>query len=185
MTAPHPRAGERVERRFHLRRAQPALLEQPVAADNEMRVRGAPPRLAREAPETLRPATGRSRRRRVSDDGAANRMLGPHLKRCGEPQHLRAAQRRPTGSTSTTWRRPWVSVPVLSNATQRIAASLSRCTPPLINTPFRASGRKRGHDRHGRGNHQGTRTRDDQQNQRSINPAWTSSAPARSGGPAR
>ena len=34
---------------------------------------------------------------------------------------------------------PVVSVPVLSNATQRTAASRSRCAPPLMSTPLRAA----------------------------------------------
>ena len=41
--------------------------------------------------------------------------------------------------TSTTRSSPFVSVPVLSNATQRTPASRSRCAPPLISTPLRAA----------------------------------------------
>ena len=41
--------------------------------------------------------------------------------------------------TSATAGSPRVSVPVLSNATARTAASRSRWAPPLISTPFRAA----------------------------------------------
>ncbi len=40
---------------------------------------------------------------------------------------------------SVTRRRPLVSVPVLSKATQRTAASRSRRAPPLMSTPLRAA----------------------------------------------
>ena len=43
------------------------------------------------------------------------------------------------GRTSTTLRSPCVSVPVLSTATAAMAASRSRCRPPLISTPRRAA----------------------------------------------
>ncbi len=42
-------------------------------------------------------------------------------------------------TTSTTSGTPWVSVPVLSKAMQRIVPARSRCTPPLIRTPLRAA----------------------------------------------
>ena len=41
--------------------------------------------------------------------------------------------------TSTTCGWPFVSVPVLSNATHRTIPNRSRCTPPLISTPWRAA----------------------------------------------
>ena len=44
-----------------------------------------------------------------------------------------------TGSTSTTCSRPFVSVPVLSKATHRTAASFSSRAPPLMSTPLRAA----------------------------------------------
>src|SRR3954469_21599610 len=44
-----------------------------------------------------------------------------------------------SATTSTTSGVPRVSVPVLSNATQRTRLVRSRCAPPLINTPLRAA----------------------------------------------
>src|SRR5215510_16384255 len=43
------------------------------------------------------------------------------------------------GVTATTFGVPCVSVPVLSNATQRTRPARSRCAPPLISTPFLAA----------------------------------------------
>ena len=71
---------------------------------------------------------------RCADDCSRQRVLRALLE--GRRQ-LRAAlpRRQSTASTATTAGRPSVSVPVLSNATPRIAAACSRCAPPLTSTP--------------------------------------------------
>ena len=52
---------------------------------------------------------------------------------------IEAASAPFSATTSTTSGAPRVSVPVLSNATQRTLLVFSRCTPPLISTPLRAA----------------------------------------------
>ena len=74
---------------------------------------------------------------RMGHDRPGDGMLGARLDRRGVAQHL--AGGRADGSTSVTRSSPFVSVPVLSNATTRTPASRSRCAPPLTSTPLRAA----------------------------------------------
>ena len=71
-------------------------------------------------------------------DHAADRMLAVAVHRRRQPQHVVGAARRRPATTSATTGVPRVSVPVLSNARLRTAASRSRCAPPLMRTPRRA-----------------------------------------------
>ncbi len=73
----------------------------------------------------------------------AGRSRGRSDARCaGSPPPPVAARRSAgtpsSGTTSVTTGVPCVSVPVLSNARLRTAASRSRCAPPLMSTPRRA-----------------------------------------------
>ena len=86
---------------------------------------------------------------RAAEDHAARRRACSTMARpigCSDRDSSDAASRSTSGAgtpsvaaTSTTRSRPCVSVPVLSNAMQRTAASCSRRAPPLISTPFRAA----------------------------------------------
>ena len=121
-------------------RAQAALLEQPVIADDHRL--GVDQSLRAPSGQRLKPFRAAEDHARLG--GRARRWRG--RSGCSDRDSSDAASRSTSGAgtpsvatTSTTRSRPCVSVPVLSNAMQRTAASCSRRAPPLISTPFRAA----------------------------------------------
>ena len=76
----------------------------------------------------------------LGDDGPGDRVLGSRFDGGGGQQRVgRCRAGCVLDRPATTVGSPWVSVPVLSNATVRTAASRSRCAPPLMSTPRRAA----------------------------------------------
>ena len=120
-----------------------ALLEQPVVAEQHVRAVDRAPRAPRPGQRLKRrsPATASSPSALARVDDRARRSDARSA--CSSDAAASAARRRRrrrrAARTSTTCSCPVVSVPVLSNATQRTAASRSRCAPPLISTPLRAA----------------------------------------------
>ena len=80
-----------------------------------------------------------SRSRASADDRRGDRMLGARFDGGGSGKQLGLGDPCCRDARTSRAATPRVSVPVLSNAIARIAASRSRCTPPLTSTPRRAA----------------------------------------------
>ncbi len=74
----------------------------------------------------------------MCQNGVRDRMRRAPLHRGSQRQTDEAAAPL-SGTMSTTCGVPYVNVPVLSKATHRTSLVRSRCTPPLMSTPFRAA----------------------------------------------
>ena len=178
-TAVRPAALDRVE----LARASPASRGRRSSNRRWLpRITRAPPtrprRRARRAPSTPSRRRHRDLRRTRHARGSRARSDARSAARPTPRAPMTAAAptpferaRRPTTSGA-----PRVSVPVLSNATQRTRLARSRCAPPLISTPFARRAGERRDDRHRRRNHERARARHDQQHQRAVEPRRATAA---------
>ena len=138
-TTVRPVRAERVEPLVNAGEHELPLLEQPMVADND---RWPPTRPFGAAAVERRDTVGRRRR-----DAGCGRV--PTIawaigwsERCSIDAASATTSPADTplsGTTSTISGMPRVSVPVLSNATQRTVPVRSRCAPPLISTPLRAA----------------------------------------------
>ena len=137
--------------------------------------RRSPRRPGRAAPGTARRPTARSTAR-----GRARRWRrrsdAPSAARARPPAAGSARGTAPfSGAMSTTWSSPFVSVPVLSKATQRTAGQPLEVRAALDQHALARRGRERRHHRDRRRDHERARAGDHQQDERAVDPA----APAR------
>ena len=173
MTALQPRAGERVERRV---RAPSSTGRAPRRAGDCRRRRRRRPRCA-SAPRpgsawNARPRAAKSTAaQRALDDGPADRMLRPRFERRRQLRSTsdgcRAVERQRRRRRAV---RPFVSVPVLSNATQRDGGQPLEPRAALDEHALARRGGQRRHDRHRRRDDERARARDDQQHERAVDP---------------
>ena len=139
-TAVRPEAASASSLRMNRGIAQAALFDQAMVADE--RVMPARPSLRRRGPVStgnrpIRAARCPTQRLGRGWRGRPGARIAPR-----GPRRFRESRRLPCRSAESRRRRaatPFVSVPVLSNATHRTVPTRSRCTPPLINTPLRAA----------------------------------------------
>ena len=167
------------------RRAQAALLEQPVAADE----RPASPSDARFGAEARAApgsrSTGQRRhaaRARVRDDRRADRMLRARLERRRQRQHVVGWHARRAAATSTTRSSPAGQRAGLVERDAAHVGQLLEARAALDQHALARRGRQRRHDRDRRRDHQRARARDHQQHQRAIDPDVPRRRRAASGG---
>ena len=125
-----------------------------------------------------RRATARPRPPRPSMPGAAARAArsparsdAPIAARPTPPSRRSPAAPAPfSATTSTTSGVPRVSVPVLSNATQRTRPARSRCSAALDEHALARGAGQRRDDRHRRRDDERARARHDEQHERAVDP---------------